>query len=121
MNPAKIALKIAVLVCLIAFIEAATEYVSNAPRSKAELEEKCKEAFMGDAVLMLKQSRVYDSYEDRKCDDTDMGPPPRGDFPVKYSLKARLVNPTGYTKDGKQEYIVTCCYKQPLSRRGMMY
>lgn len=93
------------------------QYVSETPRSKDELKAKCLSSFAGDGVLMLRQIPVYDSYQDHKCGETEMGPPPRGDFLVKYSLKARLVHLSGYTKDGKQEYIVTCCYQQPSSRR----
>ena len=68
---------------------------------------------------MLKTSTAYGDPQSKTCEDKEYGPPPRGEFKVAYSLEARFVYPTGFTVDGKEQYKVSCCYKQPLMSKRM--
>lgn len=95
------------------------QYVFKIPRTESEIHALCQSVSGG--VIMLKTSKVYGDPQSKTCKGEEYGPPPRGDFYVAYSLKARIVYPTGYIMGGKEQNVVSCCYRQPVWAKRMYW
>ena len=95
------------------------QYVSKTPRTRAELEPVCRRA-TPDATI--RQHWAYGDPKSVTCPRIILGPRFNWITP-KYPLKARIESPTGFTKDGEEEYVVACCYQQtkPTRRQGRTY
>ena len=88
------------------------QYVSKTPKTKDEVMSICLRENRGNKMT-LRQFLAYGNYQGHTCKEE--ADEQLLDSSWKYELFARFVHPTGLTKNGANEYVVTCCYDLALN------